>query len=108
MMLHHCLPVQMYAYAMNAWHVLSIFLLDKMNRGATNKSKYLQNSAVIQAQIQNESLLDRSRGLATDGSKRQRIQNPRPAAGSLVKRGKFVFLVRRVNTIVFEAKPNHQ
>src|SRR3984893_11888804 len=41
-------------------------------------------------------------------SQRQGIQNPGPASGSLVKRGKFVFLVRRVNAIVFEAKPNHQ
>jgi hypothetical protein len=41
---------------MNAWHVLSAFLLDKMKRGATNRSKYLQNCAVLQAQIQNEIL----------------------------------------------------
>jgi hypothetical protein len=44
---------QTYAYVMNAWHILSTFLLYKMKHGATNRWKYLQNCAGLQAQIQN-------------------------------------------------------
>ena len=57
MMLRRCLLfLETYPYAMNAWHVLSIFLPVKLKRGATSRSKYLQNCAVLQAQIQNETL----------------------------------------------------
>src|ERR1700731_2627687 len=49
-----------------------------------------------------------SNGAAMDRSKGQRAQNPRPASGSFVKRGKLVFLVRRVDAIVLQAKTDHQ
>jgi hypothetical protein len=41
-------------------------------------------------------------------SKRERVQNPRPASDSFMKRGKLVFLVWRMHAIVFEAEADHQ